>query len=78
MGLHLQVSNSNTFRHRQVFKFCFCYSSRAPSTLNIFFSPKNALFPNNRFSTHFFSMKMAELGENVLVSCIIDFDDIQL
>ena len=24
---------------------------------------KNALFPNNRFSTHFFSMKMAELGE---------------
>ena len=23
-------------------------------------------------------MKMAELGKNVLVSCIIDFDDIQL
>ena len=43
-----------------------------------FFPDKNALFPHNRFSTHFFSMKMAELGENVLVSCIIDFDDIQL
>ena len=27
---------------------------------------------------HFFSMKMAELGKIVLVSCIIDFDDIQL
>ena len=39
---------------------------------------KNALFPHNRFSTHFFSMKMAELGGTVLVSCIIDFDDIQL
>ena len=23
-------------------------------------------------------MKMAELGKNVLVSCILDFDDIQL
>ena len=44
-----------------------------------FFSPhKNAFFPHNRFSTHFFSMKMAELGKNVLVSCIIDFDEIQL
>ena len=43
-----------------------------------FFPHKNALFPNNRFSTHFFSMKMTELGKNVLVSCIVDFDDIQL
>ena len=43
-----------------------------------FFPHKNALFPHNRFSTHFFSMKMAELGKNVLVSCIIDLDDIQL
>ena len=43
-----------------------------------FFPDKNPLFPHNRFSTIFFSMKMAELGGNVLVSCIIDFDDIQL
>ena len=42
------------------------------------FPHKNALFPDSRFSTHFFSMKMAELGENVILSCIIDFDDIQL
>ena len=40
--------------------------------------PHKKLFPHSRFSTHFFSMKMAELGKNVLVSCIIDFDDIQL
>ena len=26
----------------------------------ILFPQKNALFPHNRFSTHFFSMKMAE------------------
>ena len=39
---------------------------------------KNALFPHNRFSTHFFSMTMTELGQDVLVSCIIDFDDIPL
>ena len=44
----------------------------------ILFPHKNPLFPHSRFSTHFFSMKMAELGKNVLVSCIIDFDDIQL
>ena len=43
-----------------------------------FFFHKNALFPHNRFSTHFFPVKMAELGENALVSCIIDFNDIQL
>ena len=45
--------------------------------LNFSYS-KNPLFPRNRFSNHFFSMKMAELGPNVLESCIIDFDDIQL
>ena len=46
---------------------------------NTFLFPhKNALFPDNRFSTHFFAMKMAELGKNVLVSCFIDLDDIQL
>ena len=42
----------------------------------ILFSDK--IPPHNRFSTHFFSMKMAELGGNMLVSSIIDFDDIQL
>ena len=42
------------------------------------FSHKNAPFPHNRFSTHFFSMKMAEFWKMVIVSCIIDFDDIQL
>ena len=55
------------------------YQSETRSADDTFFSPhKNALFPHNQFSTHFFSMKMAELGENVLVSCTIDFDDIQL
>ena len=43
-----------------------------------FFPDKNARFPHNRFSNHFFSMKMAESLKLVLVSCIIDFDDIQL
>ena len=43
-----------------------------------FFSHKNPLSPHNRYSTHFFSIKMAELGKNDLVSCLIDFDDIQL
>ena len=33
--------------------------------------------PHNRFSTYFFSMKMTEFWKMVLVSCIIDFDDIQ-
>ena len=44
----------------------------------IHFFYKNPLFFENRYSTHFFSMKMAELGKAVLESCIIDFDDIQL
>ena len=44
----------------------------------ILFPHKNALFPHNRVSTYFFSMKMAEFLKMVLVSCIVDFDDIQL
>jgi hypothetical protein len=42
-----------------------------------FFRHKNSLFRHNRFSTLFFSMKIAESGKIVLVSCIIDFKDIQ-
>ena len=41
------------------------------------FPHKNAPSPHNRFSTHFFSMKIAEFWKMVLVSSIIDFDDIQ-
>ena len=48
------------------------------NTHDTFFPDKTPLVPYNQFSTHFFSMKMAELGKNVLVCCIIDFDDIQL
>ena len=44
----------------------------------IFFPPQNALFFHNRFSTDFFSMKMAEFWKMVLVSFIIDFDDSEL
>ena len=42
-----------------------------------FFAHKNSLFAHNRFSTVFFSMKMAELENIILVSCnqVIDFDD---
>ena len=39
------------------------------------FPPQKCTFPHNWFSTHFFSMKMAEFWKMV---CIIDFDDIQL
>jgi hypothetical protein len=42
------------------------------------FSPQNALFRHNRFSTIFFSMKMVESGKIVLVSCIIDFKEVQV
>jgi hypothetical protein len=42
------------------------------------FSPQNAFFRHNRFSTLFFSMKMVESGKIVLVSCIIDFKEIQV
>jgi hypothetical protein len=44
----------------------------------IFFRHKNSLFRHNRFSTLFFSMKIAESGKIVLVSCIIDFKDIHV
>ena len=44
----------------------------------IFFSHQIALFSHKIFSTLFFSMKMSESGKIVLVSCIIDFDDVQL
>ncbi len=44
----------------------------------VFFCHKNSLFRHNRFSTLFFSMKVAESGKIVLVSCIIDFKDIQV
>ncbi len=43
-----------------------------------FFRHKNSLFRHNRFSTIFFSMKIAESGKIVRVSCIIDFKDIQV
>ena len=56
----------------------FAHSS-GQSTFDTFFPPhKNARFLHIPFSTHFSSMKMAELRKNVLVSCIIVFDDIQL
>ena len=43
-----------------------------------FFRYKNSLLSHNQFSTLFFSMKEAESGEIVIVSCIIDFKDRQL
>ncbi len=42
------------------------------------FSPQNALFRHNRFSTLSFSMKMTESGKIVLVSFIIDFKEVQV
>ena len=39
---------------------------------------KNSLFAYSEFSTLFFSRKMAESEKNVLVNCIIDFDNIQV
>jgi hypothetical protein len=44
----------------------------------IFFRHQNSLFRHNQFSTLFFSKKVAESGKIVLVSCIIDFEDIQV
>ena len=38
---------------------------------------KNSLFAHNPFSTLFFSTKMIESKDLVLVSCIIDFDDMK-
>jgi hypothetical protein len=51
--------------------------SHNPNVL-IFFRHRNSFFRHNRFSTLFFSMKIAESGKIVLVSCIIDFKDIQV
>ena len=42
------------------------------------FSSQNSLFTHHQFYTLAFSMKMAESGKVVLVSCIIDFDDVQV
>ena len=42
------------------------------------FCPQNSLFAPNQLSTLFFSMKIAESGKIVLVSCVIDFHDIQV
>jgi hypothetical protein len=44
----------------------------------IFFRHRNALFRHSQFSTLFFSMKEAESGKNVLVSCMINFKDKQV
>ena len=46
-----------------------------PDEFNLF-PDKMHFFPTIDFRPH--SMKMAELGKDALVSCIIDFDDIQL
>jgi hypothetical protein len=48
--------------------------------LDVFFlfRHKNSLFRHNRFSTLFFSMKEAESGEIIKVSCFIDFKDKQV
>ena len=46
--------------------------------MNFCFAHKNSLFAHNRFFTLFFSMKMTESEKMVLVSCIIDFDDMQV
>ncbi len=43
-----------------------------------FFGHKNSLFGHNRFSTLFFSMKVAESEIIVLANCILDFNDIQV
>ena len=58
--------------------FCFIIRGIAASDMIHFFSPQKSTFSHNRISTHFFSMKMVGLGQNALVSCIVDFDDIQL
>jgi hypothetical protein len=54
---------------------------QAPGPLSHILFPfrhRNALFPHGRFSTLFFSMKEAESGNIVFVSCIIDFKDKQV
>ena len=45
--------------------------------INSFSQQKTTDFPTIDFY-HFFSMKMSEFWKMILVSCIIDFDDIQL
>ena len=50
----------------------------ASGRMNLFFCLKNSLFSHTRFATLFFSMKLTESEKIVLVSCIIDFDDIQV
>ena len=57
---------------------CSVQAERAVRSMIHFFPRQNFSFSHNPFSIHFFSMKMAELGENVLVSCIIDFDDMTI
>ena len=39
---------------------------------------KNSLLALTRFSTLFFSIKIAESGKIFLVSCMVDLDDIQV
>jgi hypothetical protein len=52
---------------------------RSNRPTNKFFFPTNFhFFPIIFTSTLFFSMKMADSGKIVLVSCIIDFDDVQV
>ena len=43
-----------------------------------FVVPTKIIFLPSRISTVFFSMKMAESKQIVLVFCIIDFDDVQV
>ena len=43
-----------------------------------FFVHKNSLFAHNQFSSLFFSMKMTQSEKIVLVSCFIDFDNMQV
>ncbi len=44
----------------------------------LFFWLQKFTFGHNRFSTLFFSMKVAKSEKIVLASCIIDFKDIQI
>jgi hypothetical protein len=64
-------------RHRREWGSC---SRRLQQLQHDIFSflHKNSLFRHNLFSTLFFSMKEAESGEIVIVSCIIDFKDKQV
>ncbi len=47
-------------------------------TASLSLGHENSLFGHNRFSTLFFSMKVAESDKIVLASCILDFKDIQV